>query len=269
MEKPEALLLFFQVTGVLLFCVYGIHSLLAGFHWFLGFAWHVFLAFSFIALKDLVLHSNRISTAVESGDLKMARHHCSMLMGRDVSRLDGKGCNRAGIESVSESLVDGVLSPLFWLFFTGIYGMLIFKIISTMDSMVGYKNEKYLHFGWFGARSDDLFNYIPARLSWILIGLTAWLLPGFSAPKALSVGLKYHSHVPGPNAGWSEAACAGALGVRIVGPIYREGKLVTDLWIGAETDPEAGSTKDVVRMNRLARVTTLLTVAIPTVLLFF
>ena len=182
--KAGGTLLFFQVTGVLLFCVYGIHSLLAGFHWFLGFAWHVFLAFSFIALKDLVLHSNRISTAVESGDLKMARHHCSMLMGRDVSRLDGKGCNRAGIESVSESLVDGVLSPLFWLFFTGIYGMLIFKIISTMDSMVGYKNEKYLHFGWFGARSDDLFNYIPARLSWILIGLTAWLLPGFSAPKA-------------------------------------------------------------------------------------
>jgi adenosylcobinamide-phosphate synthase len=162
-----------------------------------------------------------------------------------------EACRRASIESLSESFVDGFLSPLFWYVLLGLPGLLLFKVVSTMDSMVGYKTPDYLHFGWCGARLDDLMNFLPARLAWLLLGAAAIPFPGLAAAKGWRIGAAQHAVVPGPNPGWSEAAMAGLLQRRLVGPIWKNGKLVTEIWLGDPADPEAGSDEDVTSAIRV------------------
>jgi adenosylcobinamide-phosphate synthase len=125
--------------------------------------------------------------------------------------------------------------------------MLLFKIVSTMDSMIGNKTPRYVRFGWCGARLDDAMNFIPARLSLPLIAAVALFVPGCSATKAWRVGLAQHGRLPSPNSGWSEAATAGAIQRRLVGPIWMGGSLVTDVWLGLPSDPPASSHEDIVR----------------------
>jgi adenosylcobinamide-phosphate synthase len=220
--------------------------------------WELYLAYSFLAMGDLVAHARRIAKATLSLDIVQARAATAMLVGRDTDQMDFKACNRAAIESVAESLVDGVIAPLFWFMLFGLPGLFIFKIASTMDSMVGYKNARYIHFGWFGARLDDVMNYIPARLGWLLIVLCAAILPKFSARKAWSIGWSQHALLPGPNKGWSETAAAGALQIKLAGPIYKQGLKVNDLWIGFFRDREGGEANDVSRMVILAYAAVLL-----------
>jgi adenosylcobinamide-phosphate synthase len=131
-----------------------------------------------------------------------------------------------------------------------------------MDSMVGYKTERYLRFGWCGARTDDLMNWIPARITWLLLSVIALLLPGYSARKCLVVGWRQHAIVPGPNSGWSEAATAGALERRLIGPIWAGGQLVTDTWLGDRNDPPAGAQRDFRRAAILVTAAGILAVAI-------
>jgi len=235
--------------------------------------WESYLVFSLLAYKDLVQsafriekactqksdipsnatqseHAGKVHLYTSNSDLHLneAREAARCLAGRDLDQLDAAGLRRIGLESLAESFVDGILSPLFYLAIFGIPGLIIFKTISTLDSMVGYKTERYLHFGWFAARADDLLNYIPARLSYLLLAFCAWILPGYSVKKSLSVGWKQHALVPGPNSGWSEASAAGALSLRLVGPIYKDGKLLTQIWLGNSTDPEGGREGDIRRM---------------------
>ena len=208
---------------------------------------HAFILYSLLALGDLLQHVWKIERAVRDGDLPRARAAVGELVGRDTDCLDGAACRRAAVESLSENLTDGFVSPVFWYAFAGIPGLVLFKVVSTMDSMVGYKTPRYLRFGWCGARLDDVMNYIPARLTWLTISTVAALLPSYSGRKAWSVGLRQHAMLLGPNSGWSEAAIAGALQRRIVGPIYLRGEMVTDLWIGEASDPRLGSGRDVTR----------------------
>lgn len=217
--------------------LYGLHPLA-------GQAFHVFTLYSMIALGDLFKHGRDVDQAVSQGNLEKARIAVAKLVGRDTDQMDGPACRRAAIESLAESLVDGFASPVLFYAFAGLPGAVIFKVISTMDSMVGYRTERYLRFGWFGARLDDLLNLIPARLAWLLLSAVAAAVPGCSASKAWRVGLGQHSIIPGPNAGWSEAAMAGALQRRLIGPIWRGGQLVTDIWIGVRSDPAGGSAPD-------------------------
>ena len=176
-----------------------------------------------------------------------------MLVGRDLHRMSAADCCRAAVESVSENLTDGIISPLFYLFCFGVPGAVLFKVISTMDSMVGYKTPPYLRFGWCGARLDDVANYIPARLTWLLMTAVCDILQGYDARRLFSRRLgRSAGLLPGPNSGWSEAAAAGALGLQLIGPIWRGDELVTEMWIG---DPEARQEtepRDVRRMIRLA-----------------
>jgi adenosylcobinamide-phosphate synthase len=121
--------------------------------------------------------------------------------------------------------------------------------------MVGYRTPHYLRFGWCGARLDDAMNYVPARLTFLLIVLAAACMPGASARKAWRIGWKQHGLLPSPNSGWSEAATAGAIERRIVGPIWKQGTLVTELWVGAPEDPPAATRRDLLlalRVNVLA-----------------
>ena len=212
-------------------------------------AWlvHVFLLYSLLALGDLVQHVWRIEQAVRAGDVTGARRAVGDLVGRDTDRMDSGACRRAAVESLSENLTDGFVSPVFWYVLAGLPGLVLFKVVSTMDSMVGYRTPRYLRFGWCGARLDDVMNYVPARLTWLVIAALALLLPAYSGRKAWTVGLRQHHLLLGPNSGWSEAATAGALERQIVGPIWLKGVQVTDLWIGDPSDPPLETARDTTR----------------------
>jgi len=215
--------------------------------WFL----HVFLLYSLLALGDLVHHVWRVERALTANDLNAARSAVGQLVDRDTDRMDAAACRRASIESLSENLTDGFISALFWYALLGIPGLVLFKVVSTMDSMVGFKTPEYLRFGWCGARLDDVMNYLPARLTWLLIVLVAAVLPAYSTRKAFAIGLRQSTLFPSPNSGWSEAATAGAIQRRLVGPVWRRGQLVTDIWIGDPGDPEAATHEDVERATVL------------------
>ena len=220
-----------------------------------GFALHIFLLYSFLALGDLLAHVHRIESAVAAGDLAGARLAVSALVGRDTDRMDGAACRRAAVESLSENLVDGYTSPLLWYLIGGVPGIVLFKVVSTMDSMVGYKTDRYVRFGWCGARTDDVMNYVPARVTWLLLGAVALVIPGCSATKGWRVGLEQHALLPGPNSGWSETAAAGAIQRRLVGPIWNRGQLVTETWIGDPVDPPLTSASDLRRAIWLVTLT--------------
>ena len=229
----------------------GLHPVAAG-------AAHLLVLYSLIALGDLLAHAGDVDAAVSTGDLAAARTAAGRLVGRDTEPMDGFACRRGAIESLGESLVDGVVSPIFWYAVAGVPGIALFKTVSTMDSMVGYKSERYRDFGWCGARLDDLLNLVPARVTWLLIAVAAALVPGASGRGAVRWGWRQHAVVPGPNAGWSEAALAGAIRRRLAGPIRLRGRLVTDVWIGDPSTAEGGSTED----YRRARGTVLLAAAL-------
>lgn len=230
--------------------------------WWLAWLVHVFLLYSLLALGDLLRHVWRVESALSRGDLEAGRLAIADLVGRDVTKMDEAACRRAAIESSGENLTDGFTSPLFWYALTGLPGLVLFKVVSTMDSMVGFKTPRHLRFGWCGARLDDLMNYLPARLTWLLIAAVATVWPGCSGTKAFRVGLAQHAILPGPNSGWSEAATAGGIQRRLVGPIWMQGQLVTEIWIGDSADPPAGTREDVVRALRLVTSTGLIATAI-------
>jgi adenosylcobinamide-phosphate synthase len=221
----------------------------------IGWVVHTVLVYSLLALGDLVRHVRRIEDALVRDDLASARAALSQLVGRDTAPMDAAACRRAAVESLSENLTDGFTSALFWYAVAGIPGLVLFKVVSTLDSMVGYRTPQYLRFGWCGARLDDVMNYVPARATWVLIAATAAALPSYSGSKALTIGWRQHGVLPGPNSGWSEAATAGALERRLVGPIWMRGTLVTDTWLGAETDPPLASHDDVSRALLLTTLT--------------
>ncbi len=216
-------------------------------------AWlvHVLLTYSLLALGDLLHHVWRIESAVRDNDIERARHSVSALVGRDTGRMDGAACRRAAVESLSENLTDGFVTPIFWYVFAGVPGLVLFKIVSTMDSMVGYKTPQYLRFGWCGARLDDVMNYLPARLTWFVIVCVSLIAPGVSGRKAWRIGLEQHAVLLGPNSGWSEAATAGALERRIVGPIWLNGVQVTDRWVGDPGDPPLSTGADILKAMAL------------------
>jgi adenosylcobinamide-phosphate synthase len=183
----------------------------------------VWMIYTALAARDLGVHSRRVLRALKDGDLPGARGAVSYMVGRDTSTLDEGGVIRAAVESVAENSVDGVLGPLFYAFVFGPVGVMAYKAASTLDSTFGYKNDRYLRFGWASARLDDLANLIPARLGLVFIGIGA-SLTGNRPGKALAMGLRDARKHASPNAGFPEAAFAGALGVQLGGPVMRGGE---------------------------------------------
>lgn len=212
---------------------------------------HLFLLYSLLALGDLLRHGWNVERALRRGDLAAGRAAVSHLVGRDTDRMDEGACRRAVIESWSENLTDGFTSAIFWYALGGLPGLVVFKVVSTMDSMVGYKTPRYLRFGWCGARLDDAMNYVPARLTWLLLSAAAAIVTGCSASQAARIGLAQHARMPSPNSGWTEAAAAGAIRRRLAGPIWMGGTLVTDIWLGHPGDPPASQHEDVARASNL------------------
>lgn len=173
-----------------------------------------------------------VSDALGQNRLGEAKKRVGLIVGRDVEELTEAGIARAGVETVAENLVDGVISPLFYAALGGAPLAMAYKMVNTLDSMVGYKNERYRHFGKFAARVDDIANFIPARLAVPIISFAAQILAnrgGWTYRTAKAEGANHSS----PNAGYPEAAFAGALGVKIGGPNYYQGHLVSKPYIGS------------------------------------
>lgn len=177
----------------------------------------VFLLYTSFAVKDLGDHARAVVDALISGDLSLARRKVSWMVGRDTAGLTEEGVALAATESVAENTVDGVTAPLFYALLFGPAGALAYKAVNTLDSSFGYLNERYREFGWASAKLDDLVNWLPARLTVLAIALAALLrrLGFFDIFKAVGSGARLHAS---PNAGYPEAAFAGALGVTFGGP---------------------------------------------------
>jgi adenosylcobinamide-phosphate synthase len=178
--------------------------------------------YSAFAASDLARHARNVYRALDEKDIEKARGMVARMVGRDTAALDERGIVRAAVESVAENTVDGVTAPLFFAFLCGPVGALTYKAISTLDSTFGYKNERYLHFGWASARIDDCAAWLPARLTLPFIALAAAVLK-LHPMRALRYGLRDGGKHASPNAGISEAAMAGALGVQLGGPLFRQG----------------------------------------------
>jgi adenosylcobinamide-phosphate synthase len=178
----------------------------------------IFLAYTTLATRSLHQEAARVVSALEAGRVPEARRWLSRIVGRDTENLDREGMLRATLETVAENLSDGVIAPLFYLLLGGVPLALAFKAASTLDSMVGYKNDRYRHFGWASARLDDLWNYVPARLTAWLIELVA-LIRGWDWRAARRIRLRDGRKYPSPNAGLPQAALAGALRIRLGGPV--------------------------------------------------
>jgi adenosylcobinamide-phosphate synthase len=226
------LLHWWLVVGGALAGWWSIRSGLGQLHPWLPLVWDCFIAYSLLCMRDLLVHGQRVLEAL--GDLPAARRRLGLLVGRDTDRLQRDGIVRATTESLAENLTDGVLTPLWALCLFGLPGLILVKAVSTLDSMVGYKTARYARFGWAGARSDDLVHWLPARLSVPLIAMAAALLR-LHPWLALRSAWHYHARLPSPNSGWSEAAFAGALRVRLAGPASYHGQWVERDFLG---DPD-------------------------------
>lgn len=190
------------------------------------------LASSLLAQRSLDAHVRAVADALEGRGLAAGREAVAMIVGRDTSELDEAGVSRAAIESLAESFSDGVVAPLFWMAVGGLPGALAYKAINTADSMIGHRTWRYLRFGWAAARTDDLVNLPASRLAALWLALGALLRPGLSARRAWLTAWRDAGRHESPNAGWPEAAMAGALGVRLMGSRSYDGERVDGPWLG-------------------------------------
>src|SRR3990167_1183362 len=180
------------------------------------------LVYFAIAPRNLYDESMKIYSFLKKGDLESARKSLSMIVGRDTNKLSESEVIRASVETIAENSVDAVISPLFYALIGGAPLAIAYSAVNTMDSMVGYKNNMYIDFGWAAARFDDIANYMPARISALLIPLSA-LICGKDCPGSLKIALRDGKKNPSPNSGIPEAAVAGALGIRLGGVNYYSG----------------------------------------------
>ncbi|MCP3470871.1 adenosylcobinamide-phosphate synthase CbiB [Bradyrhizobium sp. CCGUVB1N3] len=202
------------------------------------------LAWPLVALRSLHDHVAAVAQPLQSGDLNAARMAVAQIVGRDPASLDEAGISRAALESLAENASDGIVAPVFWGALLGLPGIFGYKAINTLDSMIGHRSERHLWFGWAAARIDDVANFIPARLTGLLFALVT------TRPSvALSGMLRDANRHRSPNAGWPEAAMAGALGVRLSGPRSYHGAVTDEPWLnGGARDPLAADIRQGLRL---------------------
>ncbi|TPL87681.1 cobalamin biosynthesis protein CobD [Mesorhizobium sp. B2-3-14] len=224
--------------------------------WFVPLGWivAVFLATSLLSQKSLYEHVEAVADALDSGGLDMGRAAVSRIVGRDPETLDRAGVCRAAIESLAENFSDGIVAPAFWTGVGGLAGGAAYKAANTADSMVGHRTPRHEAFGWAAARFDDWINLPASRLTALLIVLASLLVEGADprdAWKAVRRDAKKHRS---PNAGWPEAAMAGALGLALAGPRSYGGVMVDDIFMGegGRRDVDSGDIRRALKLYRVA-----------------
>jgi len=185
-----------------------------------------------VAQKSLFTHVRDVAKALKTGGVEQGRPMVARIVGRDVAALDRHGIARAAIESLAENFADGVVAPVFWYVLLGLPGLFGYKMLNTLDSMIGYRNARYLYFGWASARLDDWANLVPARLAGLIVVLAVTFTPGGNPVKALGTMRTDSGNHPSPNSGWPEAAMAGGLDLALGGPRTYQGGIVEGQWIG-------------------------------------
>jgi cobalamin biosynthesis protein CobD len=224
---PQRKLAGLVALALLLLCVLivtvGIRTILS----WLPFGWLVemLLATAFLAQKELGRAVEAVSEALRQS-LSAGREAVSHVVGRDPQALDEAGVARAAVETLAESASDGVVAPWFFLVLFGLPGIALYKAVNTADSMIGHLNDRYRDYGWAAARLDDVLNWIPARLTAMLITIACFFVPGASPSKAWATARRDARKHESPNAGWPESAFAGALGFQLGGPRSYDGEMV-------------------------------------------
>lgn len=248
----------FFVPFILLKCLYRVN-------FWLGFILESIFFWQIIAAKSLKTESMKVYKAFEECDTEKARKAVSMIVGRDTASLTAEGITKAAVETVAENTSDGVTAPLIFAALFGASGGFLYKAVNTMDSMVGYKNDKYLYFGRFAAKCDDVFNFIPARITAYFMIISSFIL-GLDGKNAFKIFLRDRFNHASPNSAQTEAVCAGALDVMLAGDAYYFGKLYKKKTIGdniRKIEP-----KDIKNANNLMYMTSVLILIVLSILLY-
>lgn len=216
-----------------------------------GLVLESFMCYQIMATKCLKVESMKVCRALRDGDVEKAREAVSMIVGRDTAVLSAEGITKAAVETVAENTSDGSIAPLFFMLLGGPAAGFAYKAVNTMDSMLGYKNEKYLYFGRPAARLDDVVNFIPSRLAALLMIAAAWLC-GMDGKGAFRIWRRDRFKHASPNSAQTESVCAGALGIALAGDAVYFGKVVKKPFIGDGKRP--AEPEDIARANRLLYV---------------
>lgn len=216
-----------------------------------GLVLETFMCYQIMATKCLKVESMKVCRALREGNVEKAREAVSMIVGRDTAVLSAEGITRAAVETVAENTSDGSIAPLLYMLLGGPVAGFAYKAVNTMDSMLGYKNEKYLYFGRAAARLDDVVNFIPSRLAALLMIAAAWLC-GLDGKGAFYIWRRDRFKHASPNSAQTEAVCAGALGIALAGDAVYFGKVVKKPFIGEGNRPV--EPEDIARANRLLYV---------------
>lgn len=223
-KKRAGFLLIFLTIGTVYLITYGIIKLLAfGGHYSLMLGSMLILSFT-ISPRALKESAQEIQQLLVQGDMSGARQKVGWIVGRDTQNLDETEVTRATVETVAENITDGIISPLFFAALGGVPLAFAYRAVNTLDSMVGYKNDRYLDFGYASARFDDVCNFVPARITALLVIVLAFLLPGYSGKEAWRIVWRDAAKHPSPNSGYAEAPVAGSMGVRLGGCNYYFGR---------------------------------------------
>lgn len=229
------------ISAAILYAFYSVNK-------WLGIAAETVMCCYLLAAKCLKNESMKVYSAVAENDVTKARKAVSMIVGRDTENLDENGIIKAAVETVAENASDGVTAPIFYIMLFGAAGGFFYKAANTMDSMLGYKNEKYLNFGRFAARLDDFLNFIPSRITALLMIFSAYIL-GFNGRNAYKIWRRDRFNHASPNSAQTESVCAGALEIMLAGDAYYFGKLCRKKTIGDDIRPVENA--DIIRANRL------------------
>lgn len=238
---------------------YGVLGILKSKNKIAAFLLEMFWCYQLLAAKSLKMESMKVYKKLKDSDLEGARKAVSMIVGRDTANLDCEGITKATVETIAENTSDGVIAPLFYMLIGGAPLGMLYKAINTMDSMLGYKDEKYLYIGRIAAKMDDLVNYIPARISAIVMVLASFLC-GLDWKNAWKIFLRDRYNHSSPNSAQTEAVCAGALDIQLAGDAWYFGKLYKKPYIGEPI--RSIRIEDICQTNRLMYVTAIVTMII-------
>lgn len=251
-ERAAGVALVLIVGGISCGCAAALLKLAWSASSLVGFVVSTFVCYQMLAARQLAKEARRVYRALTEDGIQAGRQAVSMIVGRDTDALDEQGVIRAAVETVAENASDGFVAPLLFMALGGPVAGVFYKAVNTMDSMVGYKNERYRYLGTAAARLDDVCNWIPARMTAVLMCLTAPLV-GLDGRGAWRIWRRDHARHASPNSAHPEAACAGALGVRLAGPASYFGSVVDKPYIGDDLRPV--EVEDILRANRLLLAT--------------
>jgi len=246
------------VTGLTLVIL----TLASRIHPWMEYALETYLAYSALAGGALWREVGGILSPVEEGNLEEAKKRLSWLVSRDTEPMKEPDILIAATETLAENTSDGIVGPLLFLALGGVPLAMLYKAADTMDSMVGYKTPQYLQFGWAAARLDDLLNLIPARLTALLMAISAWFLGFSTVRRVLEAAREWAPLHPSPNSGYPEAAMVGALGIRLGGPCFYFGQQIERPWMGEGKIPDSASLEKGIILSKVTLLVTLFTAVV-------